>query len=155
MSSSSKTHLFREYFFLHPFWPFPKVGKCPLRGPEASLTTVERNLASRFAVTDVEVAQEEVVDFAHRIENNMKRRRVSLKLRYKDINWIPPTSNIVERLFSRAKLNLTDLRSRMEPRTFEALLYLHCNESLWDQSLLSALCALEVHKGTDAEDNTL
>ena len=67
-----------------------------------------------------------------------------------NIDWIPTTSNIVERLFSRAKLYLTSLRASMEPRTLEAMLYLHCNQDLWDQSLINALCALDAYNA-DAE----
>ncbi len=122
--------------------------------PEASLTVAEKTLAARFAVQESQTS-EAPMDFAHRLENEMKRRRTSMKRRYMNIYWIPTTSNIVERLFSRARLNLTHLRARLEPKTLEALLCLHCNRGLWDQNLISGLCALEVHNGTDGEDNTL
>jgi hypothetical protein len=40
------------------------------------------------------------------------------------VKWIPPTSNIVERLFSRAKLTVGELRQRLTPMRLEAILFL-------------------------------
>lgn len=44
-----------------------------------------------------------------------------------------PTSNICERLFSRAKLVLTDRRQNLTDDNFNALLFLHINRHLWDE----------------------
>jgi hypothetical protein len=43
-----------------------------------------------------------------------------------------PTSNIVERLFSRAKIILADRRKRMSPYHLELLLFLRINRDLWN-----------------------
>ena len=51
---------------------------------------------------------------------------------YKDLDYIPSISNVVERLFSSAKLVLTDTRESMTPYTFECVLFLKFNEAMWD-----------------------
>ena len=45
-------------------------------------------------------------------------------------------SNLVERLFSRAKRIMTDHRKRMLPIHLEELLYVHYNKHLWDEKLI-------------------
>ena len=55
------------------------------------------------------------------------------------MEWIPGTSNICERLFSRAKLNLGDMRHRLAPMHLESQLFLYVNKPYWDQKLISEL----------------
>jgi hypothetical protein len=50
---------------------------------------------------------------------------------YMHLNWIPCTSDSVERLFSAAKNILTDHRATMHPKTLEAILMLKENRKLW------------------------
>jgi hypothetical protein len=61
----------------------------------------------------------------------------------KVLNYIPlrkssdgdviPTSNRVERMFSRCKLVMNDLRASMHPRTLENFMMLRENKHLWGQ----------------------
>eukprot|EP01040_Poterioochromonas_malhamensis_P017462 gene17462-20072_t len=51
---------------------------------------------------------------------------------YLPLDWIDCTSNVCERLFSRARLVLHYLRKRMTPASIEILLYLFVNRDLWD-----------------------
>ena len=46
--------------------------------------------------------------------------------------WIPTTSNICERLFSKAKLTVGLLRTSLSPFMLEMLLFLRLNRDLWD-----------------------
>jgi hypothetical protein len=69
--------------------------------------------------------------------NRVKRRKVVAE--YVSLDHIPPTSNIVERLFSAARLVLTDYRKSMDPYTFECLLFLKVNRKKWDINLVSKL----------------
>ena len=69
--------------------------------------------------------------------NRVKRRKGMAE--YVSLDHIPPTSNIVERLFSAARLILTDYRKSMDPYTFECLLFLKVNRKKWDINLLSKL----------------
>ncbi|ETN01356.1 hypothetical protein PPTG_17462 [Phytophthora nicotianae INRA-310] len=51
-----------------------------------------------------------------------------------DLKWIPPISNDVERLFSRAGIVFSRLRRSLNPMTLETILFLQFNRSLWDAS---------------------
>ena len=58
-------------------------------------------------------------------EHRRKQARlVQSEDNYRLTKHILPTTNIVERLFSRAKLALTDHRKRMTPRHLELLMFL-------------------------------
>ena len=46
------------------------------------------------------------------------------------------TTNMVERLFSRAKIVMTDLRKSMTPRHLELIMFLRLNRHLWDEILV-------------------
>ncbi len=75
------------------------------------------------------------VDFVSRILNSQddvqKRRRVTAQ--YQSTAHVSPTSNICERLFSRAKLVMTPHRRLMDPSTLEAILMLRMSNDLWDE----------------------
>ena len=49
--------------------------------------------------------------------------------------WNP--SNVVERLFSRAKLFLSDHRMSILPVNLEETLFLYINERFWDFDVIS------------------
>lgn len=49
---------------------------------------------------------------------------------------IESQSNVVERLFSHAKLIMTPQRRCMNPYRLESLLFLGCNYFLWDATTL-------------------
>jgi hypothetical protein len=66
-----------------------------------------------------------------------KRKIVSCP--YINVSQIPPTSNIVERLFSAARLVLTDYRKSMTPYTFECVMFLKFNRNYWDNVLVSKM----------------
>ena len=48
-----------------------------------------------------------------------------------------PTSNVVERLFSRGKMVLSDHRMSMLPMNLEETLFLYINERFWDIDVIS------------------
>ena len=62
---------------------------------------------------------------------NRKKVRVVLASSYINLEWIPPTSDVVERFFSKAKLTLTDLRKGMNPSILESILFLKVHMQLW------------------------
>ncbi len=62
-----------------------------------------------------------------------KMRTENMTSSYHPVNHILPTSNIVERLFSRAKLIKTDHRKTMTAPHLDALLFLRCNRSKWNE----------------------
>ncbi|ETN03990.1 hypothetical protein PPTG_15353 [Phytophthora nicotianae INRA-310] len=61
-----------------------------------------------------------------------------------NLKWIPPTSNDVERLFSRAGIVFSRLRRSLNPMTLETILFLQFNRSLWDASAVAE--AIELGK---------
>ena len=52
------------------------------------------------------------------------------------LEWIKPTSNIVERLKSRAKLVFGTSRHRLSPRSLKENLFLYVNKRFWDNSVV-------------------
>lgn len=58
---------------------------------------------------------------------------------YQNLEFIPPTSNMVERLFSTAKSIITDDRKSMSPFHLECVLFLKQNRSLWDSTTVAAV----------------
>jgi hypothetical protein len=69
-----------------------------------------------------------------------KKRKI-VPCPYVDVSHLPPTSNIVERLLSSARLVLTDYRKSMTPYTFECVMFLKFNRKYWDNVLVSKVLA--------------
>ena len=71
----------------------------------------------------------------------VKKARAALenKRKYIDLTFIPPTTNIVERLFNECRLILTDYRSCMHPDTFQDVMMLKANRTLWNVTLIQKL----------------
>ena len=63
---------------------------------------------------------------------------------YMDLRFILPTSNIVERVFSKAKLVYSDRHQRLMPVTFEAIMFLAVNRHLWDASMVEETIRLSI-----------
>jgi hypothetical protein len=68
-----------------------------------------------------------------------KKARVAPPSAYRSVKHVYSTTNIVERLFSRAKIVLSDLRNRITPRHLEDVLYLRVNRHLWNQGTIQAI----------------
>jgi hypothetical protein len=76
-------------------------------------------------------------------EHRRKRARLLQSDKYRLTKHILPTTNIVERLFSRAKSDLTDHRKSMTPRHLELLMFLRTiDSSLWNAEVVEAAIAL-------------
>ncbi|KAG2897332.1 hypothetical protein PC115_g17219 [Phytophthora cactorum] len=54
-----------------------------------------------------------------------------------NMKWVPPTSNDVERLFSRAGIVYSRLRRSLNPMTLETILFLQYNRGMWDASAVA------------------
>ncbi|KAG3253042.1 hypothetical protein PI124_g2398 [Phytophthora idaei] len=113
-----------------------------LAGEATSLTAEEASELEPFkmgvgALSSSEAVSSEVKEgFADRI---LKRRKVSVDpAMYKLLSAIPPTPNIVERLFSVARGVLRHERRRLSPMTLEMVLFLKVNEGYWDVTTVEA-----------------
>ena len=62
-----------------------------------------------------------------------KKARVAPPSVYRSVKHVFSTTNIVERLFRRSKIVLSNLRNRMLPRHLEDVLYLRVNHHLWNE----------------------
>ena len=76
-------------------------------------------------------------DFAENIL--LTKRRKTDDSTYGNLCWIVGTSNICERLFSRAKLNIGYSRHNITPMHLEAELFLSINKKFWDAELISCI----------------
>ena len=90
-------------------------------------------LLEGFKTQDKEV--EEECDFATKLLNVSQMMRSG----YQDLSWIPPSSNHIERFFSKAKFFMGSHRCAMTPEHFEAQLFLHVNKTFWDVNTIQAL----------------
>ena len=61
----------------------------------------------------------------------MKKRGKMKKSSYINVDWIPPTSNEVERFFSSCKEVYTKYRKRLHPVTLEMQLFLKLHTEIW------------------------
>ena len=55
---------------------------------------------------------------------------------YRPIHHISSTTNIVERSFNRAKIDMTDLRKSMTPRNLKIFMFLRSSRHLWDEVVM-------------------
>ena len=71
---------------------------------------------------------------------------------YRSTKHVLPTSNLVERLFSRAKRVMTDSRKCMHPKRLEEVLCLQYNRSLWDADTIQEVLNGGFNPDTDVAD---
>jgi hypothetical protein len=64
-------------------------------------------------------------------EPQRKRKRLDQEVKYIDLKWINPTSNVVERFFSLLKRVYTPHRRGMNGDNLERILFLNVNRSFW------------------------
>jgi hypothetical protein len=127
-------------------------------GMESTPNRSEKAAVWRFLTVEMAgvVAEEEP---AHPVRNPavaaleehraLMRARLSQSTQYRSTEHIFNTTNIVERLFSRAKLIMTDQRKCMSPRRLELLLFLRCNFHLWNVDTIQDLIDHQIVLATD------
>jgi len=109
---------------------------------EDRLTPAEKRAVKVFLLDrdyEDEPGEESFTEMMSRLEEEAKAPKG--KSKYRSLAHISPTSVVVERLFSRAKLIMTPHRRRMDPSTLEMLLLLRYNKDLWDPFTLDAVKA--------------
>jgi hypothetical protein len=82
-----------------------------------------------------------LVDILARAENSKRARLEQTQSMYQPVHHILPTSNVVERLFSRAKLIKTDHRKTMTAAAahLDAVLFLRYNRGRWNEQTIQGL----------------
>ena len=103
------------------------------------LSDEERNAMSCFHQINPSNgnASEDGLSLVQRALKNKRRKVISGE--YSCLTFVPPTSNAVERLFSNARLVLTDYRKSMTPYTFECVMFLKFNREYWDLDLVAKI----------------
>lgn len=123
-----------------------------LEGKESELTVAQtRKLEPFLKHTDPPVVAEPETElsYAEKALQAYKTQRVApSESKYINLAWIPPTTNHVERFFSRLKLVFSDRRKSLTPKHLEAVLYLLVNRNLWDARDINEILNL----GEIAED---
>lgn len=84
-------------------------------------------------------AQECENEFLSEVITKKPRVTPTNSSQYLDLSFIPPTTDMVERLFSAAGLVMTDLRGSMEPYTLEQVMFLKYNRKLWNLETVAKL----------------
>jgi hypothetical protein len=56
-----------------------------------------------------------------------------------NLTYVPPTLNIVEHLFNKARPIFTDYRKSVNPYTFECAMFLQMNREYWDLGLVAKI----------------
>ena len=137
----TRNYLSKDANIVHS--PVFESAACKVQGnQESQLTRQEKDSIKRFLRVSHEndedfadESNEEHQSFADEIINECqasKRTRTS-KSNYRSMKHISATSNLVERLFSRAKLIMSDHRKHMSPFHLELILFLRCNKDLWNE----------------------
>ena len=133
-------------------------------GNEQTLTRDEKKSLKRFLIdydanndSDIEEIESDQLSFADSVLERAqaaKRQRIE-KSAYRSMKHVSPTSNVCERLFSRAKLIMTDQRKHMTPYHLEMMLFLRFNSDLWNIAILDDIIKKGEVNLTPAEENTL
>ena len=114
---------------------------CLRNATDRDLNNEEKNALKVFSINaptplggDSSVEELSMVEELKREEDALKfgSNNTSSVAGYAPVWHVSPTSNIVERLFSRAKLITTDQRRSMDPDTLEMILILRLNKDKWD-----------------------
>ena len=110
------------------------IVKC-IKGVEP-LTDDEKVQLKCFEVETLDLTQNEVGELRSAsygikaLLEGRKWQRIDSNTTYMDLKLIPITSNVVERFFSNAKLNMTTLWNSLLPSTLEDIMFLKINASL-------------------------
>lgn len=99
----------------------------------ATLSEDEKESVTHLEILREETPEDSSLSFA---EAALKKRRLqdSSQASYLDLRFIVPTSNMCERLFSKAGHALSSRRMSILPSNFEAQIFLHINRNLWNTS---------------------
>ena len=108
-----------------------------ISGKNGVLTAEEKLVVPRFrkeiVVTSKNGAPLTLADRALLMAKNTK----DINYEYQPMEWLNPTSNVVERLFSRPKMVFSDHRMSMLPVNLEETLFLYINKQFWNIDVIS------------------
>jgi hypothetical protein len=88
---------------------------------------------------DITDERNQSIFFAEGILKKQKLEAVSSSSSYVDLKFLIPTSNICERLFSKAGFSFNQRRMSVLPINTESQMFLHLNSSLWDIAIVKEI----------------
>ena len=115
---------------------------------ENRLTPTEKRAIKRFLITetnndesDESDADQPTLSFAERSRQSSleKKRKRATESKYRPMNHVSPTTCLVERLFSRAKLIMTDHRKSMSSYHLELILCLLFHRQWWSAATIDEI----------------
>ena len=117
---------------------------------EASAVQVFRNVTVDAAASVVTPSVEATTyEDKMRLAVEAKKAGRGRSQKYRSTFHISPTSNIVERLFSRAGIIMSPRRRQMDPSTLEMFLMLRVNKHMWGEETLQ--CIIDKNKAAARE----
>ncbi|KUF93714.1 hypothetical protein AM588_10004513 [Phytophthora nicotianae] len=111
-----------------------------LRGLQDRLTRAEEAVLGpfvRLAEHTDEDSDDDVLSFVERLRK--RRRLAEPSVSYEQLKTIPPTSNVMERFFSVARVTFGQQRHGLLPATLEMILFLRENRCYWDSSTVDSI----------------
>ncbi|ETN15136.1 hypothetical protein PPTG_22082 [Phytophthora nicotianae INRA-310] len=111
-----------------------------LRGRQNRLTRAEKTALGPFVKLAGDATVESDNEDLSFVERHRKRRRIAGRaVSYEQLKTIPPTSNVVERFFSAARVTFGHQRQGLQPATLEMILFLRENRGYWDSSTVNSI----------------
>ncbi|ETP05005.1 hypothetical protein F441_18303 [Phytophthora nicotianae CJ01A1] len=111
-----------------------------LRGLQDRLTRAEEAVLGPFVRLAEHTDEDSDDDDLSFVERLRKRRRLGEpSVSYEQLKTIPPTSNVVERFFSVARVTFGQQRHGLLPATLEMILFLRENRCYWDSSTVDSI----------------
>lgn len=114
---------------------------------ENSLTVAEAEALVPFLITasavaeadagDMEEEEDEIMDVSALLKKAKKDLPLAIGAsKYVNVDFVKPTSNVVERLFSKTRKVWREDRKKMTPSHMEMVMFLSINRDLWDEMLV-------------------
>ena len=121
-------------------------------GEENKLNANEKESVKIFLITNNNSGGEEEVSTDNEesfVDSTLKAALVKKKKtsKYHSTKHVSPTSNICERLFSRASIIMTPNRRSMDPDMLEMIIILRFNKDLWDEETIQQ-CIVRLNRIT-------
>jgi hypothetical protein len=124
---------------------------------EDTLSVSEQRSVEKLLLPMSHQQEEDIEDgkmsFAERALKSQRKVENKSNTRYIDTQFVLPTSNIAERLFSMAKRVFNPHRRSLHPRTLEALLFLNQSRSLWSLPLVTMVVNKTPSKTDDGDED--
>ena len=123
--------------------PFFESGIAKVEGNnQTAMSSEEKRVVRKVLLSEQEVTDDNdeiCLSFAERLLKRRKKEDLGGFRIYKNTNYLLPTSNICDRIFSSAGYLLNDRRRALTLANLESQFFLHINQDLWSASDINRL----------------